>query len=76
MLQKAGLPETTRYHDLRHGTASYLISQGVPIPIVSGVLGHANSAITMRYYAHVLEGQDSIAASAMDDLLADNEDGL
>jgi integrase len=33
MLRKAGLPETTRYHDLRHGAASLLLSRGYNAPV-------------------------------------------
>jgi integrase len=74
MLRKAGLPETTRYHDLRHGAASLLLSQGVPVPAVSTLLGHRDSSITLRVYAHMIEGMEGLAAQAMDDLLNDSED--
>ena len=72
MLRKAGLPETTRYHDLRHGAASLLLSRNVPVPVVSNYLGHANSSITLRVYAHMIEGMDEMAATAMDDVLGDH----
>lgn len=72
MLRKAGLPETTRYHDLRHGAASLLLSQNVPVPVVSNYLGHANSSITLRVYAHMIEGMDEMAATAMDNVLGDH----
>jgi integrase len=71
MLRKAGLPETTRYHDLRHGAASLLLSRGVPVPAVSSLLGHRDSSITLRVYAHMIDGMDGVAAQAMDDLLRD-----
>ena len=71
MLRKAGLPETTRYHDLRHGAASLLLSRGVPVPAVSSLLGHRDSSITLRVYAHMIDGMDGVAAQAMDDLLGD-----
>lgn len=69
MLRKAGLPETTRYHDLRHGAASLLIASGVPIPIISNLLGHRDSSITLKVYAHVIKGMDDMAADTMDALL-------
>jgi integrase len=69
MLRKAGLPETTRYHDLRHGAASLLLSQNVPVPVVSNYLGHADSGITLRVYAHMIDGMDEIAATVMDAVL-------
>jgi integrase len=69
MLGKAGLPETTRYHDLRHGVASLLLSQGVPLPAVSSYLGHRDSSITLSIYAHMIDGMDGMAAQGMDDVL-------
>ena len=69
VLSKAGLPESTRYHDLRHGAASLLLSQGVPVPAVSSLLGHRDSSITLRVYAHLIDGMEGMAANAMDDLL-------
>jgi integrase len=71
MLRKAGLPEATRYHDLRHGAASLLLSWGVPIPAVSSLLGHRDSSITLRVYAHVIDGMGGVTARAMDNLLGD-----
>jgi integrase len=47
-----GLP-TMRLHDLRHVAAS-LILAGVPVHVVADRLGHADAAITLRVYAHVL----------------------
>jgi integrase len=70
MLKKAGLPETVRYHDLRHGAASLLLAQNIPLPVVSNVLGHANTSITGRVYAHMIDGMDGMAAQGMDDALS------
>lgn len=39
-------------HSLRHYFASNLISQGVDIPTVSKILGHASPQVTMAIYAH------------------------
>ncbi len=51
VLRKAGL-RNIRYHDLRHTYASQLLSQGEPVVYVSQQLGHANSQITFKVYAH------------------------
>ena len=48
-------------HDLRHTYASHAVMQGVPLPIVSRLLGHATLAITMRY-AHVGDRETAAAA--------------
>lgn len=43
-----------RLHDLRHVHASILLLAGVPVHVVADRLGHADAAITLRVYAHVL----------------------
>jgi hypothetical protein len=49
----AKLPEPKpRFHDLRHTFASTLIADGADVEYVSGQLGHADSAITLRAYTH------------------------
>jgi integrase len=73
LLRRCGLPLETRIHDLRHTAASLLIADGVPIPVVSQLLGHADSAITLRVYAHFLKDQLGTAALAMNGLLEELE---
>jgi integrase len=41
-------------HQMRHTFASLLLQAGVPITYVSRQLGHRDSAITLRVYAHWL----------------------
>ena len=36
-------------HTFRHYTTTRLLTKGVPLPVVSTILGHSNSTITMRY---------------------------
>lgn len=69
MLTKAGLPTTLTYHQLRHGAASFLLSQNVPVAVVSRFLGHANPGVTMRVYAHIIDGTEGMAADGMDQAL-------
>ena len=42
-----------RLHAARHTAASLLLEQGVPLEVVSAVLGHASLAITADVYARV-----------------------
>jgi len=70
MLVRAEIPSTTRYHDLRHGAVSLLLSKGVPIPVISKYCGHANPSITMSVYAHMLDSDDGLADSAIDEILS------
>jgi len=44
--------ENFRFHDLRHTFASKLAIKGVPIYVISELLGHTNIQMTMRY-AHL-----------------------
>ena len=48
--------EDVRLHDLRHTHASHAVMNGVPVPLVSRLLGHSNVRMTLRY-AH-LEDRD------------------
>ena len=65
----AGLPAQFRFYDLRHAAASLLIADGLPITLVSAMLGHALTSTTLNNYAHVLPGTDRFAADAMERLL-------
>ena len=47
-----------------------MLDANVPVPIVSKYLCHANPGITMKVYAHVLDGTSHVVAEAMDGLLA------
>ncbi len=69
-LKRAGLPESITPHSLRHGTASLLLNQNVPVPVVSRYLGHANPGVTMKTYAHVIDGTSGMAGTAMDDAIS------
>jgi len=50
------------FHELRHTHASLLLKHGVSIQYVSQRLGHENIAITYRFYAHFLPGDDGGSA--------------
>lgn len=65
----AGLPENLRFHDLRHAFASLALSSGIPVTVVSQMLGHANPGTTMRVYAHAIPGAQGEVARAMDSML-------
>lgn len=57
-------------HDLRHSGASLMLAQGVPLHVVSEVLGHASIAITKDVYGHLVEGDKRRAAESMSSLFA------
>ncbi|MEI2354905.1 hypothetical protein [Mesobacillus zeae] len=51
-----------RLHDLRHTSATLLISQGVHAKIISERLGYADIRITMDTHGHALQTADEEAA--------------
>jgi integrase len=56
LLKEAGIPAATRLHTLRHTAASIMLKLKIPVTTVSGILGHANPAITWAVYAHTVPG--------------------
>jgi integrase len=69
LLERAGLPRI-RFHDLRHTCATLLFSRNVHPKYVEELLGHANIAITLDTYSHVIPGMGDQAARAMEDALS------
>jgi integrase len=52
LCERAGVGHR-RFHAARHTAATLLLEQGVPLEVVSAVLGHAGLAITADVYAKV-----------------------
>ena len=61
---KAGLPHI-RFHDLRHSTATLLLTLGVHPKVVQELLGHSQIFVTMDIYSHILP---TLQEEAMDHL--------
>lgn len=51
-LARSGIAHCTR-HDLRRTAGSLMLQAGVPIELVSAVLGHSSITITRQVYAHL-----------------------
>ena len=60
MRERAGI-EDVRVHDLRHTFASHAVIKGVTIPMVSKLLGHRKTSMTLRY-THVSDKATEVAA--------------
>ncbi len=69
LLKRAKLPPI-RFHDLRHTCATLLLSRNVHPKYVQELLGHANIAITLDTYSHVIQGMGDHTARAMEDVLS------
>lgn len=78
LLVQAGLPDI-RFHDLRHSTATLLLSTGVHPKVVQEILGHTQISMTMDIYSHVLPGMQHDAMGKLHDALKsedEDDDGL
>ncbi|MHB8329141.1 MAG: site-specific integrase [Acidimicrobiales bacterium] len=58
-----------RLHDARHTAASLMLASGVPVKVVSEMLGHASPTITLSIYAHVMPGMAEAAGAALSESL-------
>ena len=65
---KAGLG-TVRFHDLRHTYASLMLSQGVPMEVVSEKLGHSRPSTTADIYRHIYLEEHERHTIALTELL-------
>jgi integrase len=68
IVTRARLPHI-RFHDLRHTAATNLLAAGVPVEVVSRMLGHADVTTTLRFYRHVRPAELRHAADVMGQLL-------
>jgi integrase len=62
----AGLPSAVApLHGLRHGHATAMMAEGVPLKIASARLGHSTTRITADLYQHATQELDRAAADAI-----------
>jgi integrase len=69
LLKRAGLPESTRFHDLRHSCATLLIAQGVHLSVIKEILGHSQISVTADIYGHVLPETQRSAVEQLGNIL-------
>jgi integrase len=75
MIRVASVP-VIRFHDLRHTAASWMISKGISIFIVSKIMGHTRPSITSDIYGHLIPGSMSGIGDMMDEMIAPIKVGL
>lgn len=63
--QRAKIAPAISFHVLRHTHGSTLAMRGVPLPVIAEQLGHADTRMTQRHYAHLSPSYvaDTIRAS-------------
>lgn len=69
LLNAVGLPHHRRYV-ARHTAASLMISMGMPIQVVSNILGHKRTSFTLDRYVHALDAEKREAAEKLGQFLA------
>jgi integrase len=69
VLKKAGLPDKTRIHDLRHTFVTHMLAFGVPPKDVQEIVGHASFGNTTDIYGHLLDRAHAQAAKKMNELV-------
>lgn len=65
---KAGLPKI-RLYELRHTTATLLLSAGLNPKVVSERLGHASIVLTLDTYSHVLPTMQKDATDKIEKMM-------
>ena len=73
LAREAGLPPI-RLHDLRHGTATHMLTSGVEMKVVSEILGHSNLSVTADLYTAVVDELKKNAADAITDAFHDPDE--
>ena len=69
LLKSTRLP-VIRFHELRHSTATLLLSLGCNPKVVQELLGHSQIGVTMDVYSHALPTMQKDAMSALNRLLS------
>lgn len=65
ILEAAGLGHLAP-HALRHGVATLMLADGVPMRVIAEQLRHKNPAITARIYAHVIPEAQRAAVHSLE----------
>lgn len=69
IIKLSGIPKV-RFHDLRHTAASLMLNNGIPVIVVSRILGHSKPSITLDIYGHLYNEMQEEASRLMDELVS------
>ena len=69
------VPDRTRFHDLRHTCAAFLVAQGAHPLVVKQRLGHSSITVTMDRYGHLFPELDEAVTDRLDEALAQSRAG-
>jgi integrase len=64
-VRQAGLPDTVRFHDLRHSFAGFLIAEGAHPRAIMERMGHSSITVTLNTYGHILPGLEEQLTEAL-----------
>ena len=65
---RLGLPEATRFHDLRHSYAAMLIAESAHPRAIMERLGHSTIQVTLGTYGHLFPSLEESLTAALDDV--------
>ena len=69
-VEESGPRQRITLHECRHSYASLMIAAGLNAKALSTFMGHANIAITLDLYGHLMPGSEAQAADLLDTYLA------
>lgn len=67
-VRAAGLPASTRFHDLRHTCAALCIALGAHPKAIQERLGHSSITVTLDRYGHLFPKLDETLTGRLDEL--------
>ena len=59
-------------HCFRHGVTSELLESGTPIHVVTGLMRHVDSNVTLEHYAHFIGDAERIASEKLSQRIGRN----
>jgi integrase len=69
----AKIKPAVTFHELRHTYASHLAQAGIPLLTISKLLGHADTRITARHYAHLADATLAAAVTSLPSFAPDGQ---